>query len=466
MFGVVSAGDCVKDLFYGIDYHSHLGTSYGGLAVKNHEGFSRAIHDISGSQFRAEFQKDIEGICSSQGIGVVSDTDPQPLIPHSSLGEYAIVTVGRVNNLNNIVSNAFRSVGGVHFLDRSGGKTNPTEVVAHLINQKDSFEDGIAHAQSVIDGSCSMLLLTERGLYAARDRFGRTPLVLGEKNGSYAVSSESTAFPNLGFNVLRDLGPGEVVLINQEGIKQRKQPGRETQICAFLWIYFGYPSSSYEGISVEAARYRCGAALARRDKANPLQVDLVAGIPDSGTSHALGYAAESGMPSERPFVKYTPTWPRSFMPQEQEERDLVARMKLVPIPDLIKGKRLLFCEDSIVRGTQLKQTIQRLFDYGAEEVHMRPACPPLVFGCKYLNFSRSKDEFALAARRAIKKIEGRKKFNITPYLDEDSEKHARMVDFIRKELGLTSLRYQRLDDLIKAIGLGREKLCLGCWTPS
>jgi amidophosphoribosyltransferase len=342
----------------------------------------------------------------------------------------------------------------------SGGEINPTELVATLINQEATFEDGIRNAQEAIEGSCSILLLTAKGIYAARDQLGRTPVILGKKKGSYAVTMETTAFPNLDYEVVKYIGPGEIVFISEDGVVQKKTPLKQLQICSFLWVYYGYPSSSYEGINVEAVRYRCGAELAKND---PVNVDLVSGIPDSGTSHAVGYANAAGVPFMRPFVKYTPTWPRSFMPQNQEVRELVARMKLVPIRELINGRRMLFCEDSIVRGTQLRDIIERLYEYGAKEVHMRPACPPLVYGCKFLNFSRSRSELDLAGRRAIKEIEGRDDKHLQEYANPCSEKHCAMVERIRKRLKLTSLKYQKLDDLVSAIGLPKKKLCTYCW---
>ncbi len=372
MFGLVSKHDCVNDLFYGIDYHSHLGTSRGGLAVKNTDGFTRFIHNIENAQFRSKFEDDITKIQGNKGIGVISDYEDQPLIIRSHLGNYAIVTVGVINNADEITKKAFNK-NSIHFSEMSGGGINPTELVAALINQEMSFKDGIQNAQEAIQGSCSLLLLTEEGVYAARDRFGRTPLVTGEKQGTYAATSETCAFPNLNLEIKKYLGPGEIVLITEEGIEQKKPPGDKLHICGFLWVYYGYPASSYEGINVETVRNKCGAKLARNDK---IKIDFVAGIPDSGIAHGLGYASEAGIPFKRPFVKYTPTWPRSFMPQNQAVRDLVAKMKLIPIKELIEGKKLLFCEDSIVRGTQLKGTIQRLYDSGALEVHMRPACPP------------------------------------------------------------------------------------------
>lgn len=459
-FGIASRKDCVSDLFFGTDYHSHLGTRRGGMAVKKKDGYIlRYIHDITNAQFRSKFEDDVSKMEGRLGIGVISDFEDQPLIVGSHLGTYAIVTVGVVHNVARLVARAFGKK-TTHFSEMSGGEMNPTELIATLINQEDTFEDGIRNAQEAIEGSCSLLLLTDRGIYAARDRFGRTPVIVGRKKGAYAVTMETSAFPNMDYEVVRFLGPGEVVRITEDGMERKKAPLDRLQVCSFLWVYYGYPSSDYEGINVEEARNRCGAALARNDRVN---ADLVAGIPDSGTSHAIGYANEAGIPFGRPFVKYTPTWPRSFMPQDQRVRDLVARMKLIPIRQLIKGQRLLFCEDSIVRGTQLKDIIRRVFAYGAKEVHMRPACPPLVFGCKFLNFSRSKSEMDLAARKAIHTLEGNDKKHLDEYASPGSERHARMVECIRKRLKLTTLKYQRLPDLVEAIGLPKCKLCTYCW---
>jgi amidophosphoribosyltransferase len=459
VFGVVSREDCVADLFYGTDYHSHLGTVRGGLAVKNGAGFTRFIHDITNTQFRSKFEDDLAKLGGSMGIGVISDYEDQPLLINSHHGPYAIVTVGKLDNLESLVGEALRK-NGVHFSEMTGSEVNPTQLVAHLIDKGRTFEEGIRHAQERIEGSCSILLLTEDGVYAARDRMGRTPLVMGEKEGAQAVSFETCALPNLGYGVTKYLGPGEIVRVTQEGVEQLRAPGDEMQICAFLWVYYGYPASSYEAVNVETVRYRCGRQLARRDD---VEVDLVAGIPDSGTGHAIGYANEAGVPYGRPFVKYTPTWPRSFMPQDQRVRDLVARMKLIPIGEMIGGSRLLFCEDSIVRGTQLQDIIKRVFDYGAQEVHMRPACPPLIYGCKFLNFSRSRSELDLAGRRSLHELEGGEPEDLSKYADPDSEPYCAMVEGIRARLGLTTLRYQRLEDLLDAIGLPKEKVCTYCW---
>jgi len=458
-FGVASRTDCVEDLFYGTDYHSHLGTKRGGLAAIHSGGFTRFIHDITNAQFRSKFEDDIRKMSGSRGVGVISDYEDQPLIIGSHLGAYAIVTVGVVRNGDALAQEAFRRR-TTHFSEMAGGDVNPTELIATLINQEATFEAGIARAQEAVEGSCSLLLLTKDGMYAARDRLGRTPVIIGRKDGAYAATMETCAFPNLGYEIDRYLGPGEIVRITEKGAEQRRPPGGKTQICAFLWVYYGYPASNYEGINVEVVRNRCGAALARREDR---EVDLVAGIPDSGTGHAIGYANEARVPYQRPFVKYTPTWARSFMPQDQSIRDVVARMKLIPVQELIEGKRLLFCEDSIVRGTQLKDIIERLYDCGAREVHMRPACPPLVYGCKFLNFSRSRSELDLAARTAMVALEGAADRHVEEYADEGSKRFQAMVEAVRKRLNLTSLRYQRLADLVEAIGLPKEKLCTYCW---
>jgi amidophosphoribosyltransferase len=458
LFGVFSKTDCMEDLFYGTDYHSHLGTRRGGMAVKNSGGFQRFIKDITTSQFRSKFEKDIKKMHGNRGIGVISDYDDQPLIINSHLGVFAITTVGKINNLEELANEALKN--GSHFSEMHGGEISPTEMVATIISQGSTFEEGIQKAQNMINGSCTMLILTEDTIYAARDKFGRTPLVIGEKPDSYAIAMETCAFPNLGYKITKYLGPGEVVSLNQNGFEQIIAPSDRLQICAFLWVYFGYPASNYEGINVEVVRYRCGSYLSKNDN---VEIDLVAGIPDSGIGHGIGYANEGRIPYSRPFVKYTPTWPRSFMPQVQSIRDLVARMKLIPIKDLIDGKSLLFCEDSIVRGTQLRKTIQRLFEYGAKEVHMRPACPPLVYGCKFLNFSRSRSELDLAGRWAIKELVGRDIENPSEYTNPESENYKAMVEVIRKRLGLTTLQYQRLEDLVKAIGLEKNLLCTYCW---
>jgi len=458
-FGVASKTDCVTDIFYGTDYHSHLGTRRGGLVTVGRAGFKRAIHDISNAPFRTKFEDELSKHEGCLGVGIISDYEDQPLLIASHHGLYALATVGRVNNLEPLVRDVL-ATRGTHLSEVKGNEFNPTEVVAALINQEETIPEGIGRAQRVIQGSCSLLLLTPDAIYAARDRLGRTPVVIGQRDDAFAVTLESSALPNLGYGSVRDLGPGEIVRITPEGVETVARPGEQMQICSFLWIYYGYPASNYEGVNTEAARNRCGQALARRDT---VEVDCVAGIPDSGIGHAIGYAAESRIPYRRPFVKYTPTWPRSFMPREQHVRDLVARMKLIPIRDLIEGQRILFCEDSIVRGTQLGDIIGRVFDHGALEVHMRPACPPLVHGCRFLNFSRSKSELDLAARRAVKEIEGDGDRHLDEYADETSDRYAAMVDRIRQRLGLTTLKYQTLADMVAAIGLPREKLCTYCW---
>ncbi len=458
-FGAVSKSDCVQDLFFGTDYHSHLGTMRGGLAVQGKKGITRIIHDITNAQFRSKFDDDLPKLKGTRGIGIISDYEDQPLIIGSHLGVYAIVTVGVIKNDAELAKKAFGKR-ATHFSEMSGGEINPTELVATIINEEATFTEGIQRAQEAIEGSCSILLLTDEGIYAARDRLGRTPIALAEKDGACAAASETCAFPNLDYRVTKYLGPGEIVLITEDGVEQKKAPGDRMQICSFLWVYYGYPASCYEGVNVEACRNRCGAALARNDD---VEVDMVAGIPDSGTGHAIGYASEAGVPYRRPFVKYTPTWPRSFMPQDQSIRDLVAVMKLIPVDELIDGQRMLFCEDSIVRGTQLKDTVQRLYASGAKEVHMRPACPPLVFGCKFLNFSRSRSELDLAGRTAIKNLEGKDGVHLDEYSNPDSDKYCAMIENIRERLNLTTLQYQRLPDLVEAIGLPKKKVCTYCW---
>lgn len=459
-FGVTAKDDCISDLFYGTDYHSHLGTKRGGLAVFNKdEGFVRIIHNIENSQFRSKFDNDISRMHSNLGLGVISDYEDQPILMRSHLGDYAIATVGRIQNIKSLADKSLKNR-GLHFSELKGQEINPTELVAALINQEESFKAGIKKVQDSIEGSCSLLILTKKGIYAARDRLGRTPVIIGKKNGSIAATLETCSFPNLKYNIDKYLGPGEIVFITPDGYQQVEKPQNTLQICAFLWVYYGFPTSNYEGINVETTRNRCGSYLAKR---NPIDIDLVAGIPDSGIAHGIGYSNQAKIPYKRPFIKYTPTWARSFMPQSQEVRNLVARMKLIPITELIKDKRLLFCDDSIVRGTQLKDNIRRLYDCGALEVHMRIACPPLIFGCKFLNFSRSKSELDLAGRWAIQQLEGGKITDINDYSNPETDKFKKMVEIIQKRLNLSSLGYQRLNDLVKAIGLPVEKLCTYCW---
>ncbi len=460
-FGVVSRQDCVSDVFYGTDYHSHLGTQRGGMAALGDNGsFTHHIHDIRNAQFRSKFDADIGTMSGRAAIGIISDYEDQPLIINSRHGRYAIATVGVVQNAAALEAEACAT--GVHFCEMSGNEVNPTELIAHLINQGRDFTDGLARAQAAIEGSASILLLTRDGLYAARDRVGRTPVIIGKKDNGFAVTMESCALPNLQYQVERELGPGEIVRVTAEGIEQMKAPGNCMRICAFLWVYYGYPASSYEGRNAEEVRNRCGENLARRDD---VEADCVCGIPDSGIAHAIGYAHESGLPYRRSFVKYTPTWPRSFMPQNQLERNRVAKMKLLPVRELIEGRRLLFCEDSIVRGTQLQDTIKRLYsEYGVREVHMRPACPPLVYGCKFLNFSRSRSIDELASRIAIRELENGQYLHLDEYTDPSTRRYAAMVDKIRERLNLTSLRFQTLDDLLEAIGLPPENICTYCWS--
>ncbi|MBR1966734.1 MAG: amidophosphoribosyltransferase [Lentisphaeria bacterium] len=463
-FGAVSKNDCIGDIFYGTDYHSHLGTQRGGMAVCNDNGrIIRRIHDITNSPFRSKFDDEIDLFHGKAGIGIISDLEDQPLTIYSNLGSYAIATVGRLNNLDELAKKAF-SRGMSHFSEMNHGEFNPTEVVATLINEKDSIVDGIKYAQEQIDGSCSILILTNGRIYAARDRYGRTPVIIGEKEDGFAVTMESTAFPNLGYSLKYELGPGEIVEIDSDKVVQKKAPGDTCKICAFLWVYYGYPSSIYEGVNAECARNRNGASMANDDD---VEIDSVCGIPDSGIPHAVGYSNAKHKPYERSFVKYTPTWARSFMPQNQKMREFVAHMKLIPIQEKIEGKRLLFCDDSIVRGTQLKDTVKFLLARGAKEVHMRSACPPLVFGCKFLNFSRSRSELDLAARRAIQRLTGKDELTdeeIREYTIFGSEKYKVMVEEIRRELNLSSLKFQELDKLIAAIGIEKEKICTFCWT--
>ncbi|MCI9111787.1 MAG: amidophosphoribosyltransferase [Eubacterium sp.] len=460
-FGAASKDDCVFDLFFGVDYHSHLGTRRAGMAVYSEdEGFDKAIHNIENAPFRTKFTKESNSMHGTLGIGCISDFEAQPILVRSHHGTFAITTVGKINNADEIVESIIKS--NTHFFEMQNGEINPTELVAAIINQKENFIDGIRYAQEIIDGSMSMLILTPKGVYAARDKLGRTPIVAGQKENGYCFSFESFAYLNLGYTDYRELGPGEIAVMTADGIKTLVQPGKDMKICTFLWIYYGYPSSSYEGISVEKMRYNCGQALARRDNVKP---DIVAGVPDSGIAHAVGYANESGVPFSRPFVKYTPTWPRSFMPTHQSKRNLIAKMKLIPIHDLIEGKSLLLIDDSIVRGTQLRETTEFLYSSGAKEVHIRPACPPLLYGCKYLNFSRSTSEMELITRRVIKEFEGDNvsEETLAEYADPDSEKYQKMIDRICEKLHFTSLRYHRLDDMIEAVGIEPEKLCTYCW---
>ncbi|ABX40705.1 amidophosphoribosyltransferase [Lachnoclostridium phytofermentans] len=459
-FGVASKTDCVFDLFFGTDYHSHLGTRRGGMAVYGEDGYDRSIHNIENSPFRTKFEKDVNNLKGNIGIGCISDFEPQPLMVRSHHGTYAITTVGKINNSEELVNQIFQS-GNPHFLEMSGGDINPTELVAAIINQKDHLVEGIRYAQEIIDGSMTLLIMTPKGIYAARDRMGRTPVSIGQKEGAFCASFESFAYLNLGYSEYKELGSGEIVVITPEGVQTLSEPTSDMKICTFLWVYYGYPSSSYEGVSVEQMRYRCGDLLARRDQVKP---DIVAGVPDSGTAHAIGYANRSGIPFSRPFIKYTPTWPRSFMPTIQSKRDLIAKMKLIPVHDLIKDKSMLLIDDSIVRGTQLRETTEFLYQSGAKEVHIRTACPPLLYKCKYLNFSRSTSEMDLITRRVIMEAEGEHANEVLPeYANPESDRYLYMLDQIRSKLNFTSLRYQRLDDMIKSVGISPCKLCTYCW---
>jgi len=477
IFGIVSDENCVDDLYYGTDYHSHLGTKNAGMAVFDGKEFKYDIKGISSQAFRPQLHEFKRHVRANSGIGVISDYEPQPLLIHSKLGDFAIVHVGKIRNVEEIVESAHNK--NSHFSEMSSGKINPTEVVSSLIGKGKNYADGIEIMQNSIEGSSSIMILTKDGIYLSRDKFGRTPIVTGKKNGATAATLETCAFQNNGFKIERYLGPGEIGIITNKGYEQIKKPNENLQICSFLWIYYGFPASNYEGINSEITRNKFGAVLARQDKkdieSGKLKIDFVAGIPDSGIGSGLGYAQEAKLPYLRPYAKYTPTWQRSFMPQEQEARDLVAEMKLVLIPEIIDGKSILYTEDSIVRATQLMKKVKELIDNGAREVHMRPSCPPLTHGCSYLNFSMSKNIFDLAAVRAITDIEGidrgdikrwntfNKNGGIDIYLDENSEKYESMVGGIKSGLGLTSLRYPRLDDMVSAIGLPKEKLCLGCW---
>lgn len=460
-FGAVSKDDCVFDLFFGVDYHSHLGTRRAGMAVYDKEaGFDKAIHNIENAPFRTKFTKESNTMHGQYGIGCISDFEAQPILVRSHHGTFAVSTVGKINNIDKLVDDIIKN--NTHFFEMQNGDINQTELVAALINQKENFIDGIRYAQEAVDGSISILALTPKGIYAARDMLGRTPISIGQKEDGYCASFESFAYLNLGYKNYKELGPGEVVFMDENGVKTLIQPGKKMRICTFLWIYYGYPSASYEGISVEKMRYNCGKALAKRDNVHP---DIVAGVPDSGIAHAIGYSNETGIPYSRPFIKYTPTWPRSFMPPNQTKRNLIAKMKLIPIPDLIKDKSLLLIDDSIVRGTQLRETTEYLFESGAKEVHIRPACPPLFYGCKYLNFSRSTSDMDLITRRVITELEGREPDDalIQEYVNPDSEKYQKMIDVICKQLHFTSLRYHRLDDMIASVGIDKDKLCTYCW---
>lgn len=459
LFGVVSKEDCIMDVYFGTDYHSHLGTSRGGMAVWDGNSMKKSIHNIENIQFRAKFEADLPKIKGHMGIGCISDTDPQPLTVRSHLGHYAISTVGKINNLEELAEKAFSNQ-KIHFLETNKGAVNPTELVSVLIDQENSLKEGLLKVQELIQGSCSILILTTQGIYASRDRYGRTPLIVGKREGAYCVSFESCTFANLGYHFHYELGPGEIILLTPEGIEKIAPPRDKMKICAFLWVYYGYPSSTYEGVNVEMMRYRNGAAMAKTDD---VEIDMVAGVPDSGVGHAIGYSNQSKIPFGRPFIKYTPTWSRSFMPQDQGIRNLVARMKLMPIPELVSDRRLLFCDDSIVRGTQMRETVNLLYQCNAREVHIRSACPPIVFGCKYLNFSTSRSEMDLVARQAIIELEGKEPDSLAAYCDPATEKYHHMLGCIRKRLNFSTLKFQNIHDMLDAIGIDKDKICTYCW---
>jgi len=461
-FGSILKSDCVSDVFYGTDYHSHLGTKRAGLVFySKDDGFQRAIHSLEDGYFRNKFENDLSGFYGNSGIGVISDHEAQPIRVTSHLGRFAVATVSKIVNIDELEASYLRQ--NRTFSETSQGSVNPTELVAMLIADCKDFVSGIENVYDKVKGSCSILVLTEKGIIAARDKLGRTPIIIGKKNTGYAVTFETCAFPNLGYEAEYYLGPGEVMNLTAEGYEQLRKPNEKMQICSFLWVYFGYPPSFYEGVNVDECRYRCGAALAKKDKA---KVDFVAGIPDSGVGHAMGYSNERKIPLKRPFSKYTPTWPRSFMPQKQETRDLVAKMKLLPNHSIIKDKSGVFLDDSIVRGTQLKDNVRDLYEAGMNEAHMRIACPPLTYPCEFLNFSRSRSHLDLATRKAVKQMEGRENFDMEEYSDTGNGKYEEMVEQIRKNLDLTSLKYQKLNDLVDAIGLHKEKLCTHCWDGS
>ena len=463
-FAAALREDCVFDLFFGTDYHSHLGTRRAGLAVYGKKGFDRAIHNIENSPFRTKFEKEANAMQGTMGIGCISDYDPQPLVVRSHHGTYALTTVGKVNNKDRLHDVIMKNT-GIHFFEMASGDINSTELVATLINQKDSLVEGIQYAQEMIDGSMTLLVLSADGIYCARDRFGRTPLTIGLKDEGFCASFEPFAYLNLGYRDYKELGPGEIDLMTPEGVTTLVPPGEKMSICTFLWVYYGYPSSHYEGVSVEQMRYNCGRMLARRDGMSRERIDTVAGVPDSGIAHAIGYANESGVPFSRPLIKYTPTWPRSFIPTIQSKRDMIAKMKLIPVRELIERQRLLLIDDSIVRGTQLRKTTEFLFRTGAREVHARPACPPILFGCKYINFSRSNSDMELIARRIVSKLEGHEpeRAVLDEYCDPESERYAAMLEGIRRQMGFSSLKFNRLDDMLAAVGVEPCKLCTYCW---
>lgn len=461
-FGSISGSDCVTDVFYGTDYHSHLGTKRAGMAFLSKEkGFQRAIHSLEDGYFRNKFENDIAHFSGNSGIGVISDLEAQPIVVNSHLGRFAVATVGRIVNIDEL-EHHFLSKHHT-FSETSQGTVNPTELVAMLISEGTDFLTGIENVYEKVKGSCSMMILTDQGIIIARDKLGRTPIILGKKEGAYAAAFETCAFSNLEYDIDYYVGPGEVLLLKADGYEQWRKPNKEMQVCAFLWVYYGYPPSFYEGINVDECRYRCGAALAKNDT---IKADFVAGIPDSGVGHAMGYSNKTGIPFKRPYSKYTPTWPRSFMPQSQHMRDLVAKMKLLPNKSVINNQSGIFLDDSIVRGTQMKDKVHDLREAGIKEIHMRVACPPLTYPCEYLNFSRSRSSLDLATYKAVKELEGHNDVDMAPYSDHTTEQYKAMVDTIRKNLELTSLDFQKLDDLVEAIGIPKERLCTHCWDGS
>ena len=461
-FGTISKKSCKADLFYGTDYNSHLGTKRAGMATYDEEkGFIRSIHNLESSYFRTKFESELGKFTGNSGIGVISDTDPQPIIINSRLGRFAIVTVAKICNMEELERDLLEN--NMHFAEASSGRINQTELVALLILQGATFVEGIENVYRRIKGSCSMLILTENGIIAARDRLGRTPIVIGKKDGAYAASSESTCFPNLDYEIDRYVGPGEILRITADGIEQLRKPEEEMQICSFLWVYYGFPTSCYEGRNVEAVRFACGQAMGRTDDSD---VDCACGIPDSGVGMALGYADGMKVPYHRAVSKYTPTWPRSFTPSDQSMRSLVAKMKLIPNRAMLEGKRLLFCDDSIVRGTQLRDNVKVLYEYGAKEVHIRIACPPLIYGCPFIGFTASKSDLELITRRIIKELEGDENKNLEKYATAGSQEYCRMVEVIRERFGLTSLKFNTVDNLVKAIGIPKCKICTHCFDGS
>lgn len=461
-FGCISKEDCVKDVFYGTDYHSHLGTKRAGMVFHSAEkGFQRAIHSLENGYFRNKFEDNVSGFTGTSGIGVISDTESQPVLVSSHLGWFAVATVSKIANIDELEERFMKQ--RRLFTEISQGAINPTELIAMLIADAEDFVSGIQNVYDLVKGSCSMLIITADCIFAARDKLGRTPIILGKKEGAYAASFETIAFPNLGYEIEKYLGPGEIVKITAEGYEQLRKPNDKMQVCSFLWVYYGYPPSYYEGINVDECRYNCGKALAKNDT---VEADFVAGIPDSGIGHAYGYSNQKHLPLKRPYIKYTPTWPRSFMPQNQKTRDLVARMKLISNNSIIEGKRGIFLDDSIVRGTQLKDNVRDLHKAGIKEMHMRVACPPLTYPCLFLNFSRSRSNLDLATHVAVKQLEGKENLDMKEYSDCNSEKYKAMVEQIRKNLGVTTLEFQKLDDLVEAIGLPKEKLCTHCWDGS